>query len=129
MKNLFKDWKYFLLLLFGVGIVNLGVWIYLIVLNVFVYNMGGLVLVVVILYVIKLLVILFINVWFGSMIDCLNKWKLMIYFDIYCVLFIVILFLFLLFWIVYVFVFFISMVSVIYELIVMIYMMKLILVE
>ena len=39
MKNLLKDWKYPLLLLSGVGIANLGAWIYLIALNVLVYNM------------------------------------------------------------------------------------------
>ena len=37
MKNLLKDWKYPLLLLSGVGIANLGAWIYLIALNVLVY--------------------------------------------------------------------------------------------
>ena len=41
MKNFLKDWKYPLLLLSGVGIANLGAWIYLIALNVLVYNMGG----------------------------------------------------------------------------------------
>ncbi len=41
MKNLLNDWKYPLLLLSGVGIANLGAWIYLIALNVLVYHMGG----------------------------------------------------------------------------------------
>ena len=110
MKNLLKDWKYPLLLLSGVGIANLGAWIYLIALNVLVYNMGGSALAVATLYVIKPLATLFTNAWSGSMIDRLNKRKLMIHLDIYRALFIAILPLLPSLWIVYVFVFFISIV-------------------
>ena len=53
MKNLLKDWKYPLLLLSGVGIANLGAWIYLIALNVLVYHMGGSALAVATLYVLN----------------------------------------------------------------------------
>ncbi|MGX5439636.1 MFS transporter [Bacillus thuringiensis] len=129
MKNLLKDWKYPLLLLSGVGIANLGAWIYLIALNVLVYNMGGSALAVATLYVIKPLATLFINAWSGSMIDRLNKRKLMIHLDIYRALFIAILPLLPSLWIVYVFVFFISMASAIYEPTAMTYMTKLIPVE
>ncbi|WP_420974508.1 MFS transporter [Bacillus thuringiensis] len=129
MKNLLKDWKYPLLLLSGVGIANLGAWIYLIALNVLVYNMGGSALAVAILYVIKPLATLFTNAWSGSMIDRLNKRKLMIHLDIYRALFIAILPLLPSLWIVYVFVFFISMASAIYESTAMTYMTKLIPVE
>ncbi|HGA1023108.1 TPA: MFS transporter [Bacillus cereus] len=129
MKNLLKDWKYPLLLLSGVGIANLGAWIYLIALNVLVYNMGGSALAVATLYVIKPLATLFTNAWSGSMIDRLNKRKLMIHLDIYRALFIAILPLLPSLWIVYVFVFFISMTSAIYEPTAMTYMTKLIPVE
>ncbi|HDR4372572.1 TPA: MFS transporter [Bacillus cereus] len=129
MKNLLKDWKYPLLLLSGVGIANLGAWIYLIALNVLVYHMGGSALAVATLYVIKPLAILFTNAWSGSMIDRLNKRKLMIHLDIYRALFIAILPLLPSLWIVYVFVFFISMASAIYEPTAMTYMTKLIPVE
>lgn len=129
MKNLLKDWKYPLLLLSGVGIANLGAWIYLIALNVLVYHMGGSALAVAALYVIKPLATLFTNAWSGSMIDRLNKRKLMIHLDIYRALFIVILPLLPSLWIVYVFVFFISMASAIYEPTAMTYMTKLIPVE
>ncbi|MGR5994380.1 MFS transporter [Bacillus cereus] len=129
MKNFLKDWKYPLLLLSGVGIANLGAWIYLIALNVLVYNMGGSALAVVALYVIKPLATLFTNAWSGSMIDRLNKRKLMIHLDIYRALFIAILPLLPSIWIVYVFVFFISMASAIYEPTAMTYMTKLIPVE
>lgn len=129
MKNFLKDWKYPLLLLSGVGIANLGAWIYLIALNVLVYHMGGSALAVATLYVIKPLATLFTNAWSGSMIDRLNKRKLMIHLDIYRALFIAILPLLLSLWIVYVFVFFISMASTIYEPTAMTYMTKLIPVE
>ena len=129
MKNFLKDWKYPLLLLSGVGIANLGAWIYLIALNVLVYNMGGSALAVATLYVIKPLATLFTNAWSGSMIDRLNKRKLMIHLDIYRALFIAILPLLPSLWIVYVFVFFISMASAIYEPTAMTYMTKLIPVE
>ncbi|MFB5562799.1 MFS transporter [Bacillus cereus] len=129
MKNLLKDWKYPLLLLSGVGIANLGAWIYLIALNVLVYNMGGSALAVATLYVIKPLATLFTNAWSGSMIDRLNKRNLMIHLDIYRALFIAILPLLPSLWIVYVFVFFISMASAIYEPTAMTYMTKLIPVE
>lgn len=129
MKNLLKDWKYPLLLLSGVGIANLGAWIYLIALNVLVYNMGGSALAVATLYVIKPLATFFTNAWSGSMIDRLNKRKLMIHLDIYRALFIAILPLLPSLGIVYVFVFFISMASAIYEPTAMTYMTKLIPVE
>ncbi|EOP96844.1 MFS transporter [Bacillus sp. EU54] len=129
MKNFLKDWKYPLLLLSGVGIANLGAWIYLIALNVLVYHMGGSALAVAALYVVKPLATLFTNAWSGSMIDRLNKRKLMIHLDIYRALFIAILPLLPSLWIVYVFVFFISMASAIYEPTAMTYMTKLIPVE
>lgn len=129
MKNFLKDWKYPLILLSGVGIANLGAWIYLIALNVLVYHMGGSALAVAALYVIKPLATLFTNAWSGSMIDRLNKRKLMIHLDIYRALFIAILPLLPSLWIVYVFVFFISMASAIYEPTAMTYMTKLIPVE
>ncbi|HHK5539716.1 MFS transporter [Bacillus cereus] len=129
MKNFLKDWKYPLLLLSGVGIANLGAWIYLIALNVLVYHMGGSALAVATLYVIKPLATLFTNAWSGSMIDRLNKRKLMIHLDIYRALFIAILPLLPSLCIVYVFVFFISMASAIYEPTAMTYMTKLIPVE
>ncbi|KMN44360.1 MFS transporter [Bacillus sp. LK2] len=129
MKKLLKDWKYPLLLLSGVGIANLGAWIYLIALNILVYNMGGSALAVATLYVIKPLAALFTNAWSGSMIDRLNKRKLMVYLDIYRAVFIAILPLVPSLWIVYLLVFFISMASAIYEPTAMTYMTKLIPVE
>lgn len=90
---------------------------------------GGSALAVATLYVIKPLATLFTNAWSGSMIDRLNKRKLMIHLDIYRAVFIAILPLLPSLWIVYVFVFFISMASAIYEPTAMTYMTKLIPVE
>ncbi|PFJ04110.1 MFS transporter [Bacillus cereus] len=126
MKKLLKDWKYPLLLLSGVGIANLGAWIYLIALNILVYNMGGSALAVATLYVIKPFATLFTNAWAGSLIDSLNKRKLMIHLDIYRVILIAMLPLLPSLWSVYLLVFFISMASAIYEPTAMTYMTKLI---
>ncbi|MGG5791558.1 MFS transporter [Bacillus nitratireducens] len=126
MKKLLKDWKYPLLLLSGVGIANLGAWIYLIALNILVYNMGGSALAVATLYVIKPFATLFTNAWAGSLIDRLNKRKLMIHLDIYRVILIAMLPLLPSLWSVYLLVFFISMASAIYEPTAMTYMTKLI---
>lgn len=126
VKKLLKDWKYPLLLLSGVGIANLGAWIYLIALNILVYNMGGSALAVATLYVIKPFATLFTNAWAGSLIDRLNKRKLMIHLDIYRVILIAMLPLLPSLWSVYLLVFFISMASAIYEPTAMTYMTKLI---
>ncbi|PFS10542.1 MFS transporter [Bacillus cereus] len=126
MKKLLEDWKYPLLLLSGVGIANLGAWIYLIALNILVYNMGGSALAVATLYVIKPFATLFTNAWSGSLIDRLNKRKLMIHLDIYRVILITMLPLLPSLWSVYLLVFFISMASAIYEPTAMTYMTKLI---
>ncbi|PEA83117.1 MFS transporter [Bacillus pseudomycoides] len=110
----------------GIGIANLGAWVYLIALNIVVYNLGGSPLAVAALYVIRPLATLFTNAWAGSMIDRLNKRKLMIYLDIYRALFIAVLPLLSSIWLIYVIVFCISMASAIYEPTAMTYMTKLI---
>ncbi|KEK23453.1 MFS transporter [Bacillus gaemokensis] len=126
MKKTLESWKYPALLLSGIGIANLGAWIYLIVLNLIVYNMGGSPLAVAALYVIRPLATLFTNAWTGSMIDRLNKRKLMIHLDIYRALFIAVLPFLSSIWLIYLMVFFISMASAIYEPTAMTYMTKLI---
>lgn len=126
MKKIFESWKYPMLLLSGIGIANLGAWIYLIVLNILVYNMGGSPLAVAALYVIRPLATLFTNAWAGSMIDLLNKRKLMIHLDIYRALFIAVLPFLPSIWFIYMIVFCISMASAIYEPTAMTYMTKLI---
>ena len=72
-----RKWKYPLLLLAGIGISNVGGWIYLIALNLIVLDEWGSPLAVVILYVLKPVAALLTNGWAGSLIDRVNKRNLM----------------------------------------------------
>ncbi|MDM5155110.1 MFS transporter [Bacillus sp. DX1.1] len=126
VKKRLESWKYPALLLFGIGVANLGAWIYLIALNVMVYNMGGSPLAVAALYVIKPLATLFTNIWAGSMIDRLNKRNLMVNLDMCRAILIAVLPFLPSIWLIYTLVFFISMASSMYEPTSMTYMTKLI---
>ncbi|MGM0828736.1 MAG: MFS transporter [Bacillota bacterium] len=72
-----RKWKYPLLLLAGIGISNVGGWIYLIALNLIVLDEWGSPLAVVILYILKPVAALLTNAWSGSLIDRVNKRNLM----------------------------------------------------
>lgn len=74
-------WKNSLLLLLGIGISNIGDWIYLIALNLIVLDMTHSPLAVTVLYILKPAATLLTNFWAGSYIDRLNKRHLMIIFD------------------------------------------------
>jgi MFS family permease len=82
------SWKYPVLLLFGVGVSNVGDWIYLISLNLIVLRITGSPLAVAALYGLKPLSTLFTNVWAGSVIDRVNKRKLMVFLDLFRALFV-----------------------------------------
>ncbi|MED3818940.1 MFS transporter [Priestia megaterium] len=81
MKNKLLSWKYPCLLLFGIGTSNIGDWIYLIALNVRMLDMTNSPLAVSGLYMIKPLAALCTNIWSGSLIDRMNKRKLMMFLD------------------------------------------------
>ena len=81
-------WKNPLLLLLGIGVSNLGAWIYLIALNLIVLDMTGSALAVSVLYILLPIAALCTNFWSGSFIDRLNKRNLMIFLDIIRALFI-----------------------------------------
>lgn len=81
MKNKLLSWKYPCLLLFGIGTSNIGDWIYLIALNVMMLDMTNSPLAVSGLYMIKPLAALCTNIWSGSLIDRMNKRKLMLFLD------------------------------------------------
>ncbi|MGV4966125.1 MFS transporter [Priestia aryabhattai] len=81
MKNKLLSWKYPFLLLFGIGTSNIGDWIYLIALNVRMLDMTNSPLAVSGLYMIKPLAALCTNIWSGSLIDRINKRKLMMFLD------------------------------------------------
>ncbi|WP_175615260.1 MFS transporter [Piscibacillus halophilus] len=91
MKNKLKSWKYPSILLLGIGVSNIGEWIYFIALNLIVLDMTGSPLAVSGLYIIKPLATLLTNFWAGSVIDRLNKRNLMIFLDIFRASFIVLL--------------------------------------
>ncbi|GLY11632.1 MFS transporter [Pseudobacillus badius] len=119
-------WKNPLLLLVGIGISNVGAWVYLIALNLIILDMTGSPLAVSILYILLPLAALFTNVWSGTFIDRLNARNLMIFLDFIRALFIFTLpFLDSLF-LIYFVVFIINMASSIFEPASMVYMTKLI---
>lgn len=115
IRKALESWKYPFILLFGIGISNIGMWVYFIALNVMVFNMTGSALAVAALYIIKPLATLFTNLWSGSVIDRLNKKHFMILLDLLQAILITCLAIFYTsLWIVYIFVFFINMASSIY---------------
>ncbi|MGN1387891.1 MAG: MFS transporter, partial [Bacillus sp. (in: firmicutes)] len=75
-------WKNPILLLSGIGISYLGSWIYLIAINLSVLQMTGSAAAVAGLYIIRPIAVLLTNTWSGSVIDRVNKRKLMIFVDI-----------------------------------------------
>ncbi|HSJ36993.1 MAG TPA: MFS transporter [Planococcus sp. (in: firmicutes)] len=76
-------WKAPLILLAAIGISNIGAWIYLIALNLKVLAMAdGSALAVAGLYMTVPLAAIFTNFWAGSLIDRLNKRKLLIWLDL-----------------------------------------------
>lgn len=77
-----SSWKHPALLLSGIGISNLGGWIYLIALNISILNLTGSAAAVAGLYIIRPIALLITNTWSGSVIDRVNKRKLMILINI-----------------------------------------------
>ncbi|WP_209976431.1 MFS transporter [Paenibacillus eucommiae] len=71
------------MLLFGIGVSNIGAWIYFIALNLMVLNMTHSPLAVAALYMSRPLATLFTNLWSGSLIDRLNKRNLMVFLDVF----------------------------------------------
>ncbi|WP_147805195.1 MFS transporter [Alkalicoccus halolimnae] len=89
-KFFLESWKYPLILLLGIGVSNLGAWVYLIALNLLVFDITGSPLAVAALYILIPLAALVTNLWSGSLIDRWNKRSLMVGLDIFravCLLF------------------------------------------
>ncbi|KIN31512.1 hypothetical protein B4073_0845 [Bacillus subtilis] len=126
IKSLLESWKYASILLFGIGVSNVGDWIYLIALNLIVLDMTDSPLAVSILYILKPLATLFTNGWAGSVVDRLNKRNLMIGLDIFRAIFIAILPILPTVWAIYGLVFIINMASSMFEPTSMTYITKLI---
>lgn len=77
-----KAWKYPVILLIGIGTSNFGAWVYLIALNLIVLDMTQSPLAVAGLYMVKPLATICTNVWAGSVIDRMNKRRLLITLDV-----------------------------------------------
>lgn len=120
------NWKNPLLLLLGIGVSNVGAWIYLIALNLIILNMTGSVLAVSFLYILLPLATLCTNFWSGSLIDRLNKKNLMILLDIIRAIFIFLLPFIDSLFLIYILVFIVNIANSIFEPTSMVYMTKLI---
>lgn len=129
MKSVVESWKYPSILLFGIGVSNVGAWIYLIALNLIILEMTGSPLAVAALYILKPLATLCTNFWSGSMIDRLNKRNLMVFLDLFRALFIATLPFLSSLWSIYAVVFLINIASSMFEPTSMTYITKLIPVE
>ncbi|TYR81457.1 MFS transporter [Priestia megaterium] len=125
-KKLIKSWKYPSILLIGIGIANLGEWIYFIALNLIILEMTGSPLGVAALYILKPFAAIFTNIWAGSLIDRLNKRVLMITLNSFRAFFIFILPFLPSLWSIYLVVFIINMASSMYRPTSMTYITKLI---
>ncbi|WHX38773.1 MFS transporter [Mesobacillus sp. AQ2] len=84
-----KGWKNPILLILGIGISNIGNWIYFVAINLLVLKITGSAAAIAGLFIIRPLAILLTNTWAGSVIDRVNKRKLMIWIDIIRGIFIV----------------------------------------
>lgn len=76
-------WKYPLILLGGIGISNVGAWVYLIALNLIILNETGSPLAIALLYILSPIATICSNAWSGSLIDRVNTRRLMMGLDIF----------------------------------------------
>ncbi|ADU32177.1 MFS transporter [Evansella cellulosilytica] len=83
LKRLVESWKYPTILLLGIGVSNLGAWVYLIALNLLIFEITGSPLAVAVLYILIPLATMLTNLWCGSIVDRLNKRNLMIFLDVF----------------------------------------------
>ncbi|MFC4411535.1 MFS transporter [Chungangia koreensis] len=126
MNSRLMIWKYPALLLTGIGIANIGAWIYLIALNLIILDMTESPLAVTVLYVLKPFASLLTNFWAGSLIDRLNQRNLMVLLDLFRAAFIACLPFFTSLWLIYSVVLIINMGSSIFGPTSMTYMTKLV---
>ncbi|MBB5180944.1 MFS family permease [Planomicrobium koreense] len=78
-----EAWKYPAILLFGIGTSNFGAWVYLIALNLIVLDLTQSPLAVAGLYIARPMAALLTNTWAGSVIDRINKRRLLISLDVF----------------------------------------------
>ncbi|WP_240733051.1 MFS transporter [Jeotgalibacillus sp. S-D1] len=122
-----KDyWRYTFILMAGLGISNIGAWIYLLSLNLLLYDMTGSPLSIVILYTLGPLAALFTNSWSGSMIDRNSKRTLMIVLDVVRALIILLIPFISTVWVIYLTAFLINIANAMFKPASMVYITKLI---
>ncbi|WP_101842734.1 MFS transporter [Halobacillus sp. Marseille-P3879] len=115
VRKVFHTWKNPFLLIVGIGVSNIGDWIYLIALNLIVLERTGSPLAVAALYILKPLSTLFTNFWSGTLIDRLNQRNLMVGMDVVRAILIFFLPSVPYIWLIYLIVFFINMGSSVFE--------------
>ncbi|TRZ38483.1 MFS transporter [Niallia circulans] len=120
------EWKNPLLLLVGIGISNIGAWVYLIALNLLILDMTNSPLAVSILYILLPIATLCTNFWSGTFIDRFNKRKLMMFLNFIRAIFIFTLSFFESLFLIYIVVFIINIANTIFEPTSMVYMTKLV---
>lgn len=120
------SWKYPAILLFGIGVSNVGSWIYFIALNLIILDMTKSPLALSLLYIMRPLAGILANTWAGSLVDRINKRSLMIILDIFRALLICALPFFTSVWMIYLSVVIIHMASHLFGLGSFIYITKLI---
>ncbi|MEW9500987.1 MFS transporter [Jeotgalibacillus marinus] len=129
MHTVKERWKYYAILMFGVGASNIGSWIYLLALNLILFEMTGSPLSIVFLYTLIPLATLCTNSWAGTVIDRKNKRNLMIYLDLSRAIFIMMIPFLPSIWLIYFIAFIIYMANSIFQPTSMTYITKLIPVE
>lgn len=77
-----RSWKKYSLLFSGIGVSNLGNWIYLIALNIFILDMTKSMVAIAGIYIVGPMARILTNFWAGSVIDRKNKRQLMIITDV-----------------------------------------------
>ncbi|OPA79204.1 MFS transporter [Paenibacillus selenitireducens] len=108
-KQFLENWKYPSILLLGIGISNIGSWIYFIALNLIVLDMTKSPFAVSVLYILKPIATLLTNLWSGSFIDRRNKRNAMALLDMLRAVFIALLPIISSTWYIYMLVIFINM--------------------
>ncbi len=77
-----SNWKYPGLLLLGVGVSNIGAWVYFIALNLIVLERTGSAFAVSILYILLPISALLTSLWSGSVVDRINQRRLLVMLDV-----------------------------------------------
>ena len=115
IRMILSKWKFPVYYLSAVGIANIGQWIYLLAINLMVFEMTGSAFAVAGLYMIKPFARMFVGLWAGSVIDRSSTKNLMIFLDVIRALLIVSIPFLDSIWVIYTLVLFIQMAGAMFE--------------